>query len=570
MSNNGKGLSKREQKRLERQRKRRNERYRKQKEKQQKKQTKTSDKTESKLSVFAKYQKALDQFFSLFIPSKSRIAHNRLLKQGVLFTTCAIMMAGGFFLAKKGYDHREYLLSQAQSFMSNAISFSKTQVKVSTKVSPFMTDNKKTLYIPLNISDTSNIDTDAGKYHVLVMPASGDELKSKITTAQLMSYGSTGHMVLIVNSANKLKSQLVQVLLWSGSKLTNDHYDASQDDDIRNQNQQAINELKSKYDMVSFTINLAGTTIPVIHHYQKVTASKKVKYYTGKGKHKKVRYKTVKYLKIVPDTYGQYLYGDNKRQYIYNRIYAHKAIDKLKKKVVKQYSLLDTNIGRIKRDYDSLKSAGYDIPKMPDWAGNKDNNLSNGLPLSYDSLLKVSLLNKNTFVNNPSNLNYLAQAYIKYTKDQNSANDDSDDADNQNDNTQAANSSDITDLHIKEAKQLSQIMNKVLRNKITKQTLGNGDTDNSSDSNTSKNVQNDQKMWEDYQQCLTNVLVIKYKIYYTIPMQMWGKYKIFLNDTSSGSKFRANANIGRITYSKTSGYNDHGRFMTILGLTSSK
>lgn len=570
MKSNSSKLSKREQKRLERQRKRRNERYRKQKEKTKKKEKKKQT-GKKKHGLFYKYQQGINRFISLFIPSKSRIAHNRLMKQGVLFTTCLLMLISGFIIAKKGYDHREYLLSQAQSFMSHAISFSQTGVNVSTKVSPFMTQNKKTVYIPLNISDTSNIDTDASKYHVLIMPAKGNTLDSRITTAQLMSYGSTGHMVLIVDSANKLKSQVVQILLWSGSKLTNDKYDSNQDSNVQDQNQQAINDLKAKYDMVAFTINLAGTTIPKVNKTMKVKATKKVKHYKGKGKHKKAYFKTVHYLKTVPDTYGQYLYGNNKRQYIYNRIYAQKGLDKLKRQIQKQYSRLDANIGRIHRDYDNLKSAGYDIPKMPDWAGNKNNNLSNGLPFTYDTLLKISFLNEKTFATQPSNLKIIDKAYAKYSKSSDSDDDsDDDDSTSMSDST-GTTASDLDGLHVKEAKEFNQLYNRVLRNKVTHDTIGNGtNNDKNSGKAKSQNVQNDEKMWEDYIKCLANVLVIKNDIYYHIPMEMWGRYKLFLNDTSSGSQFRANANVGRITYSKTSGYNKHGRYMTILGLNQAK
>lgn len=47
---------------------------------------------------------------------------------------------------------------------------------------------------------------------------------------------------------------------------------------------------------------------------------------------------------------------------------------------------------------------------------------------------------------------------------------------------------------------------------------------------------------------------------------MYGYYQDFLRYTSSGSESAKVENTGAITMSKTSGYNKHGKFMTIFGI----
>lgn len=515
-------------------------------------------------SLAGKTVNFLGGLVDLFMPAKSRITHNRLIQSGAAFGICLILLIVGFGITRGAHIHKEIIRARTQTFTSTTLQFSKTQTEVSTHVRPFITQDRKTVYVPFYIKDTSQVDIDASKYHILMMPINGKELTYHPTIVQLYSYGSSGRMFLVVHSADPIQNQTVQFLLWSGTTLTNDHYDSSEDNSDTTPDTLA---LKQKYDTLGFTINLGGSSIDVISK----TMAKKVQERVTEnvpqkhGKPKKVtKIKTV--VKQVPNPTGQYLYGDRKLQYIYNRIYAGKRLEKVQKNVKKNYDSININVAKVKRDWNALKTAGYKMPKLPDWGLGPANNLKNGLPLTYDQIEKLNLLN-DPFIT-PSDS--LKKVDLAYKKDNSvDSDDDANASDNSGDDDSSSTSTDtLSSIQgLPEGKYLTNLGNLTLKNKATGQIItGSSDTDDSSDHSRTAPDKSSVEEWQDLQESLANIVVAKNKIYNKDVLTMYGYYQDFLRYTSSGSESAKVANTGAITMSKTSGYNKHGKYMTIFGI----
>ena len=225
-----KSKAERDKEKRERLRKKRSEEYQKRKEKQEKAERKQADKDKKNSSSDDKNKtdsvgKCLDFMVacvSLFMPEKSRIDHHRLMKQGAVFGVCLVLITAGVGLSYQGYLHKQAIANAVQSFTTEGLQFSKTGTTVETSTKPFQTSDHKTVYIPLKITDMSNMEPDASKYHIIMIPKGGEEFKYHPSIIQLYSYGSTGNMFLVVKSADKIQNQIVQIIMWTGENLSND------------------------------------------------------------------------------------------------------------------------------------------------------------------------------------------------------------------------------------------------------------------------------------------------------------------------------------------------------------
>lgn len=557
---NSKSRIKREAEQRAREREKRNREYlRKQ---HRKKERQTDETVEQKDAQYAEnlLGRVLDFFnglIDLFVPTKSRTRHDRLTKQGAMFFLCLAALSIGLFICDKSYNATELKKAQASSFMSSDLSFSQTGATVKTNNKPFITQNLKTVYIPLKITDMDHIDPDAGAYHIFIMPKNGGTLNYRIENAQLVSYGSTGTMFIQVNTAQPITSQPLQFIIWSGDKLSNDTYDPNQDSEDANE----FVKIKKKYDTLAFTINLGGKGVREVPQFRikRVKVTKRVK----DPKTKKFVTKTyIKNIKI-PIQANADLYNDNtKLQFIYNRIHSQKYVNSELAKANHDYARMQLAINRINKDYSALKRAGYKLPKLPDWSDNVNNNASDGLPVTYDELLRFNMLNPHLAFNKKVQ-NTLDRKLVAYNKAQSNDSTSSDDDDTGNGVSSTS----------KEGIFLSKLSAMPIRNIHTGVDLNNTSSDDSDDDNSDDDNEassNEQTEWSELQTELNKMAQCKTDLYYTIPLDLWNNYQDFLRDTSAGSQTAKKMNTGAITYSKMHGYNKHGAYLTIVGQPSTK
>lgn len=470
----------------------------------------------------------IDDIFSIFSPSHSRIRHDRLVKQGIMFLICSASLLGGLALCTVSYNKTEMLKAQAANFMTDNLAFSKSSTDVTAKT-PFTTQDRKTIYIPLKISDMKLIDPDASQYHILVIGKDGDPLKSQITMAQLMSFGSTGNFYLIVKSANMFQNQPVQFLIWSGSDVTDDEFNPNDNDGL-----EQFKLITKKYDSLAFTINLGGKSIYSIPKTKTIHVSKMVTKIDTKT-HKKYQVKKV-VSRQVPIVDNQDLYNDNLPAFLYNQVVTGPALKHKQDKLRKQYARMQLAINRINKDKRALTQSGYILPKLPNWTTNRDNDIKKSMPFSYQQLLDFKLLQPNaTFTAKQQKL--LTDELRLYNKEN------------------MAENSNNSDNMTTEENYAANLNNKVIKNKHISKTLGNGgDETNSTD--------NDESEWAELQDEIAKLATLKNDVYYVKPLEIWQMYQDFTIATSSGKD--KSANTGAITYSKLSGHNKHGKYLGII------
>lgn len=550
-SGDSKSRMKREAEQRAREREKRNREYLKKQHRKKDRQTK--EKAEQQDAQYAEnwLGRVLDFFnglIDLFVPTKSRTRHDRLTKQGAMFFLCLTAFGVGLFICNQSYSATELKKAQTSSFMTSDLSFSQTDATVTTNNKPFITQDLKTVYIPFKITDMDHINPDASAYHIFIMPKTSDTLNYRIENVQLVSYGSTGTMFIQVNTAQPITSQPLQFIIWSGDKLANDTYNPDQDSADANE----FVKIKKKYDTLAFTINLGGKGVREVPQFRmkRVKATKRVK----DPKTKKFVTKT--YIKnlTTPIQANADLYNDNtKLQFVYNRIHSQKYVDSQVANAEHDRARMQLAINRINKDYSALKRAGYKLPKLPDWSDNVNNNASDGLPVSYDDLLRFNMLNPHLAFNNKvqTTLNRKLVAYNKaQSNDSSSSDDDTDDG---------------VSSTSKEGLFLSKLGSMSIRNRHTGVDLNNTSSDNDQTASS-----NEQTEWSELQTELTKMAQCKTDLYYTIPLNLWDNYQDFLRDTSAGSQTAKKMNTGAITYSKMHGYDKHGAYLTIVGQPSTK
>lgn len=550
-SGNSKSRMKREADQRVREREKRNREYLKKQ--RRKKERQTEEKIEQQDAQHAEnwLGRVLDFFnglIDLFVPTKSRTRHDRLTKQGAMFFLCLTAFGVGLVICDQSYNATELRKAQTSSFMTSDLAFSQTDATVTTNNKPFITQDLKTIYIPFKITDMEHINPDASVYHIFIMPKTSDTLKYRIENAQLVSYGSTGTMFIQVNTAQPITSQPLQFIIWSGDKLSNDTYNPDQDSADANE----FAKIKKKYDTLAFTINLGGKGVREVPQFRikRVKATKRVK----DPKTKKFVTKT--YIKnlTTPIQANADLYNDNtKLQFIYNRIHSQKYVDSQLSKAKYDRARMQLAINRINKDYSALKRAGYKLPKLPDWSDNVNNNASDGLPVTYDELLRFNMLNPHLAFNHKVQTT-LDRKLVAYNKEQSNASTSSDD-----DTVNGVSSTS------KEGLFLSKLGSMSIRNRHTGVDLNNTSSDNNQTVSS-----NEQTEWSELQTELTKMAQCKTDVYYTIPLNLWNNYQDFLRDTSAGSQTAKKMNTGAITYSKMHGYDKHGSYLTIAGQPSTK
>ena len=519
----------RNRKKREKARAKRAKKYAKQQAKYERKQ-KIASSISQKKSGLDKALSFVDNILSIFSPAHGRFRHDQLMKQGMMLLIFLVCFVTGGFLCYRNYTKVEYQKAQAANFMTDDLEFSKTGTSV-TPHTPFVTQDHKTIYIPLKIADMTNIDPDASEYHIFVVGKNGSQIKSKITQAQLISYGSTGLMYLVVQSLNKFQSEPVQFLIWSGSDITNDSFDP---DSNNNSSLEEFSIIAKRYDTLGFAINLGGQSIKAIPKTKTITVKDTVMKKDPKT-HKKV--KVTKLVKQhIPITANKDLYNDNVPAFLYNHSVSGPQMAKKRQTMAKKYARMQLALNRIDKDVRALTKAGYILPKLPKWTTNRGNDIAKSLPFSYDQIRNFDMLNPNvTFTAKQQKL--LDGELKVYKKAESGKSDDS---------------SSTT----KEEDYAASLANKVIKNKHVDKTLGNGnpDDDNGSD--------NDQAEWTELQNEVAQIATIKYYLYYEMPLKIWDNYQDFILATSSGVD--KTANTGAITYSKLKGHNKHGNFMTIV------
>lgn len=528
---------KRERRKRQREREKRNKQYEKRKAKE--KASSQSKNDSAAMGALGKLLNFFNGIIDLFVPSKSRTRHDRLTKSGSIFALCLVLMFSGLFLLNHNYKIAEFKKTMTSSFLTDDLKFSRSETEVDGG-KPFMTQDRKTVYIPLTVPSMNNLDPDAGQYHIFIIPQQANTLlKYRILSAQLVSYGSTGQMFIVVKTADPVVSQPIQFVIWSGTKLTGDNYDPS-DDNVNSTSELA--RIKKKYDTLSFSINLGGRSVNKVNKTRpKIIKTKKL--VENKKTHKK-EIKTVTKTIQVPIEANEDLYNDNKLQFVYNRMYAGPKLKSLQKSASEKYSHMEIAANKIQKDYQALKRSGYSVPKLPNWATNPDNNAANGLNVTLKQLTSFDLLNPDKAFS-PKFQDKLNKEAIIYAKMSQTNDDDTDDA------------------NTVEEKWADKLADKDLINHTTGEKLQASDDNSAS-------VKNADAEWSELQEEVMYLATAKNSLYYVYPIKMWQQYKSFLMMTSSGSSMAAKQNVGAITYSKTSGYNKHGRYLTIACQPDSK
>lgn len=530
----------RDEKRRKKERERRKRHYEREKKKREKLKANGQGKNQpEKKSSIDQAVDFLASAISLFLPSKSRTDHHRLVKQGAVFAICIGLMGTGFGISYHGHLKKIAIANAVQSFTTSELQFSKTQTSVSTKVKPFMTQDRKTVYIPFRIEDMTNMEPDASKYHILFYTQNGKPFTYHPDLIQLYSYGSTGQMFLVVHSADKIQSQVAEIVLWTGENLGNSDNADPDDDDATDA---GLAKLKSKYDTLSFSINLGALSVARIPK-NKTIHIKKTIYVKEKGKKKKVP-KVVTVPKVVPIKANANLYNKNRFAYIYNRVYAEKKLENVKRKINSRYKHMSVDINKINRDYNALAKAGYKLPKLPAWATTNANNLSNGLPFTIEQINDLNFLD-DPFMNKDQTTKVSIAAHKQ----------------------EIAQSGDTSqNEETKEEKYMTKLNNMVIKDRQgdtldnTAAAGGGQGTSNSSGSQTASN------QWTDLLDSMQNIYNAKKYVYNTKILTIWNMHTHFNTNASFGSEQNNLGNTGAITNSHTKGSNRHGRYMTIANV----
>lgn len=291
----------------------------------------------------------------IFGSTKGGFNHYRLIRQGAAFTASFALFLLGLIISLTNYKIKVYRQSQIDTFASEQVfQFSKTGTEVDAGT-PFKLKNNKTVYVPLkfpasSMLSSSGIESDMSKYHIFIAPSSG-KLKYNLRSVRLISFGTSGNVVMEYKSGDPIQSQILHVYIYYTTKYSNSKSD---DFDTSTQSKFAAS-LGNMYDMFDFTINLGATGMK--------TATNKYLYN--------------------PKTVNLGILDEIRIQ---NHMKAFKADE------ADTYRDIKLDINRLNKQYTLLKKMGYSVKDIPRWANTPDNNLSKTLPVTYKSLTTGNLL----------------------------------------------------------------------------------------------------------------------------------------------------------------------------------
>lgn len=291
----------------------------------------------------------------IFGSTKGGFNHHRLIRQGAAFTASFALFFLGLIISFTNYKIKEYRLSQIDTFANEqAFQFSKTGTEVDAGT-PFKLKNNKTVYVPLEFPtdamlSSSGIESDMGKYHIFVAPSSG-KLKYNLRSVRLISFGTSGNVVMECRSGDPIQSQILHVYIYYTTKYSDTN---SNNVDTSTQSKFAAS-LGREYDMFDFTINLGATSMK--------TATSK------------------------------YLYNPKTVNLgILDEIRIQKHMNNFSSDEADTYKDIKLDINRLNKQHALLKEMGYSVKDIPSWAKTPDNNLSKTLPVTYKSLTTGNLL----------------------------------------------------------------------------------------------------------------------------------------------------------------------------------
>lgn len=291
----------------------------------------------------------------IFGSTKGGFNHYRLIRQGAAFTASFALFLLGLIISFTNYKIKAYRQSQIDTFASEQVfQFSKTGTEVDAGT-PFKLKNNKTVYVPLkfpasSMLSSSGIESDMSKYHIFIAPSSG-KLKYNLRSVRLISFGTSGNVVMECKSGDPIQSQILHAYIYYTTK-----YSDSKSDDVDTSTQSKFAaSLGNMYDMFDFTINLGATGMK--------TATSK------------------------------YLYNPKTVNLgILDEIRIQKHMKTFKADEADTYSDIQLDINRLNKQYTLLKKMGYSVKDIPRWATTPDNNLSKTLPVTYKSLTTGNLL----------------------------------------------------------------------------------------------------------------------------------------------------------------------------------
>lgn len=291
----------------------------------------------------------------IFGSTKGGFNHYRLIRQGAAFTASFALFLLGLIVSFTNYKIKAYRQSQIDTFASEQVfQFSKTGTEVDAGT-PFKLKNNKTVYVPLkfpasSMLSSSGIESDMSKYHIFIAPSSG-KLKYNLRSVRLISFGTSGNVVMECKSGDPIQSQILHAYIYYTTKYSN----AKSDDVDTSTQSKFAASLGNMYDMFDFTINLGATGMK--------TATSK------------------------------YLYNPKTVNLgILDEIRIQKHMKTFKADEADTYSDIQLDINRLNKQYTLLKKMGYSVKDIPRWANTPDNNLSKTLPVTYKSLTTGNLL----------------------------------------------------------------------------------------------------------------------------------------------------------------------------------
>lgn len=291
----------------------------------------------------------------IFGSTKGGFNHHRLIRQGAAFTASFALFLLGLIISFANYKIKAYRNSQIDTFASEqAFQFSKTGTEVDADT-PFKLKNNKTVYVPLkfptsSMLSSSGIESDMSKYHIFVAPSSG-RLKYNLRSVRLISFGTSGNVVMECRSGDPIQSQILHMYVYYTTKYSN----AKSDDVDTSTQSKFAASLGSMYDMFDFTINLGATSMK--------TATSK------------------------------YIYNPKTVNLgILDEIRIQKHMKKFSADETDTYNDIKLDINRLNKQHALLKEMGYSVKDIPSWAKTPDNNLSKTLPVTYKSLTTGNLL----------------------------------------------------------------------------------------------------------------------------------------------------------------------------------
>lgn len=197
----------------------------------------------------------------MFSTGSVTTGHNMLMSLTVKIALAILVLGSGYTLSYVTHKQRVKERSLTQTIFNRDLRFSRSETGVMID-QPITTIDHKKAYIPLEVSNMDNFSTNAEDYKIMVQGAGG--VMSFEPTGQLIVYGTSGKMVLVIDSPVAIPNEVTRIFIRHNKNLVGspEVSDKELAKSVRT-SEDAINAVKQQYDILDFTVNLGGRSIIV-------------------------------------------------------------------------------------------------------------------------------------------------------------------------------------------------------------------------------------------------------------------------------------------------------------------